>query len=94
MRKINRSTYVALALFLVLSVSGLRVAGSAFTPSIDRWVVAAGGTASTGGSYSLSGTMGQVEAGPALTNGSYQLTSGFWYMAGHSKVYLPAVLRE
>ncbi len=93
MRKMNRRTYFAVALFLVLSVSGLRVADSAFTPSIDRWVIAVGGDTSTGSGYSLSGTLGQVEAGSALTGSGYQLTSGFWYAAGHSKVYLPIVLR-
>ncbi len=95
MRKMNRSKRVALALCLVLSMGGLRVAGSVFTPSIDRWVVSAGGATSTGGSYSLSGTAGQVEAGSALAGGSYQLTSGFWYVTGQSiKIYLPLVLRE
>ncbi len=93
MRKMNRSTYFALALFFVLSVGGLRVADSAFTPSIDRWVVAAGGATSTGSHYSLSGTIGQVAAGSASTGSGYQLTSGFWYAAGQSKVYLPVVLR-
>ncbi len=93
MRKMNRNTYVALALFLVLSVGGLRVADSTFAPSIARWVVAAGGATSTGSGYSLTGTLGQVEAGSALTGTGYQLTSGFWYIAGHRKVYLPVVLR-
>ena len=39
-----------------------------------------GGATSTGGSYSLSGTIGQADAGPspAMTGGSYQLTGGFW----------------
>ncbi len=93
MHKVTRSKYIVLALFLVLSAGGLRVAGSAFTPSIDRWVVAEGGVTSTGNHYSLSGTVGQVEAGSALAGSGYQLTSGFWYIAGQSKVYLPVVLR-
>ncbi len=93
MRQMNRRTTFALAFFLVVSVSGLRVASSAFTPSIDRWVIAVGGDTSTGSGYSLSGTAGQIEAGPALTGSGYQLTSGFWFMPGHSQVYLPVVLR-
>src|ERR1043166_3898829 len=37
-----------------------------------------GGATSTGGSYSLSGTIGQADANPAMTGGSYQLSGGFW----------------
>jgi hypothetical protein len=37
-----------------------------------------GGGASTGGVYSISGTIGQPDASPAMTNGQYSLTGGFW----------------
>ncbi len=49
---------------------------------------------STGGGYSLGGTIGQPDAGAALSGGSYTLVGGFW--AGASvgyKVYLPLVLK-
>src|SRR4051812_36803786 len=36
-----------------------------------------GGTASTGGAYSLGGTIGQPDAG-ALSGGTYNLSGGFW----------------
>lgn len=46
--------------------------------TIDRHVVAGGGGTSTGGGFSVSGTIGQVDAGPILTAGGYSLTGGFW----------------
>src|SRR5438067_761347 len=36
-----------------------------------------GGTSSTGGQYSLGGTVGQPDAG-SMSGGSYQLDGGFW----------------
>ena len=46
--------------------------------SIDWYKVAGGGGTSTGGTYQVSGTIGQPDAGPPLAGGSYSLTGGFW----------------
>src|SRR5208283_1571910 len=46
--------------------------------SINWYKVAGGGGVSTGGTYQVSGTIGQHDAGGPLTGGSYSLTSGFW----------------
>ena len=61
---------------LVLAVFSLRV--SAQTYSINWYKIAGGGGTSTGGTYSLSGTIGQPDASGAMTGGSYSLTGGFW----------------
>lgn len=53
-------------------------AGQAQTYSIDWYKVAGGGGTSTGGVYSVSGTIGQADAGPTMSGGSYTLTGGFW----------------
>ena len=37
-----------------------------------------GGGTSTGGVYSVSGTIGQPDAGVTMTNGQYAVTGGFW----------------
>lgn len=37
-----------------------------------------GGGASTGGVYSVRGTIGQPDAGGAMSNGLYSVTGGFW----------------
>ena len=45
---------------------------------IDWFTVDGGGGTSTGGVYSVSGTVGQPEAGGVITGGNYSLTGGFW----------------
>src|SRR5271155_884137 len=46
--------------------------------SIDWYKISGGGGTSTGGVYSVSGTIGQHDAGGPMTGGSYSLTGGFW----------------
>ena len=51
---------------------------SAQSYSIDWYKIAGGGGTSTGGVYSVSGTIGQHDASGAMTGGNYSLTGGFW----------------
>lgn len=46
--------------------------------SIDWYKIAGGGGTSTGGVYSVSGTIGQHDAGGPMTGGNYSITGGFW----------------
>ena len=46
--------------------------------SVDWYKIAGGGGTSTGGTYQVSGTIGQPDASGAMTGGSYSLTGGFW----------------
>jgi hypothetical protein len=46
--------------------------------SIDWSKIAGGGGTSTGGVYSVSGTIGQHDAGNAMSGGNYAVTGGFW----------------
>ena len=49
---------------------------------------------STGGNYSLGGTLGQPDAG-ALGGGSYTLAGGFWSgMIAQYHIYLPVTLKN
>src|SRR5579863_994259 len=52
--------------------------GFAQTYSIDWYKIAGGGGTSTGGVYSVSGTIGQHHAGGPMTGGTFSLTGGFW----------------
>jgi len=63
-------------LFLLFS---LLIPGISFAQqySIDWYKIAGSGT-STGGTYQLSGTIGQPDASGAMTGGNYSLTGGFW----------------
>ena len=51
---------------------------SAQSYSIDWYKVAGGGGTSTGSVYSVSGTIGQHDAGPTMSGGNYSLSGGFW----------------
>lgn len=48
--------------------------------SIDWYKVSGGGGTSTGGVYSVSGTIGQHDAGGPMTNAQYSVTGGFWVL--------------
>jgi hypothetical protein len=52
--------------------------GFAQSYSIDWYKVSGGGGTSTGSVFSVSGTIGQHDAGGPMTGGSYWLTGGFW----------------
>ena len=51
-----------------------------------------GGMFSTGGAYSLGGTIGQADAG-AMSGGTYALNGGFWQDFLGNKINLPLILR-
>jgi hypothetical protein len=69
---------------LILIAAGLAAAllavPSARTQSfsIDWHTIDGGGGTSTGSVYSVSGTIGQPDAGPAMSGGRFSLTGGFW----------------
>ena len=46
--------------------------------SIDWYKVSGGGGISTGGVYTVNGTVGQPDAVPVLSDGYYTVTGGFW----------------
>jgi hypothetical protein len=56
----------------------LPAASFAQSYSINWYKIAGGGGTSSGGSFSLSGTIGQPDAGGTMTGGGYSLTGGFW----------------
>jgi hypothetical protein len=64
----------ALALLAVLSAT---IAANSQSYSIDWSTIGGGGGTSTGGVYSLSGTIGQAGAGN-MGGGNYTLVGGFW----------------
>jgi len=69
-------------LFTVLLLAGLTSAAKAQSGGpyeITSWTIDGGGVVNaTGGSYTLSGTIGQPDAGPRLSGGAFDLDGGFW----------------
>ncbi len=83
---------IILFLFLLTAPAALAQGGYDLS-----WWTADGGGSSNGGSYTLSGGIGQAEAG-TLSGGDYTLSGGFWFGLGTAgpgqvKVYLPLVLK-
>ncbi len=72
--KLKQPFHVALA----MTALTFTLDAGAQSYSIDWFKIAGGGGTSTGGVYSLSGTVGQHDAGGPFTNGVYSLTGGFW----------------
>jgi hypothetical protein len=91
--------WVSLALavaLLVLGAAGAMVqAQTGGGYDLTWWTVDGGGEKVEGGGITLVGTVGQADAGPALSGGGLTLIGGFWpgAGAGQYKVYLPLVVR-
>jgi hypothetical protein len=49
--------------------------------TVDWFTIDGGGGVSTGGTYTVNGTIGQPDAG-AMSGGPYSVTGGFWAMIG------------
>jgi len=65
-------------LFVSLALMGFVFGAAAQQYSIDWYKVAGGGGTSTGGAFSLGGSIGQHDAGGPMLGGNYSLTGGFW----------------
>jgi len=65
-------------LFGLAGIFLVSIVASAQNYTIDWHTIDGGGGRSTGGAYSVSGTIGQPDAGVAMTGGNYSLTGGFW----------------
>ncbi len=96
----RNSRWMILAIGLGLALFAFGVASAAIsggTFGINWWTVdGGGGMSSTGGGYSLSGTIGQPDAGQ-MSGGGYVLAGGFWSGAGGEpeyQHYLPLVVGE
>jgi hypothetical protein len=78
-RRCLKSRYAELVTFgLGLLTSVLCVSARGQSYSIDWSTIDGGGVTSTGGVYSVTGTIGQPDAGGPMTGGNYSLTGGFW----------------
>src|SRR4051794_37825949 len=73
MKRTNHFTF----LFCLLSILSFTAVSPAQTYDISWYTIDGGGGTSTGGVYSISGTIGQPDAGK-LTGGNYTIDGGFW----------------
>ncbi len=97
-RRVIEVVLVAVAVVLALNVrigyAKPNTAPSAGVYEIAWYTVDAGGAQDlSGGTYTLSGTAGQPDAGTTLSSESYTLVGGFWASSVAWRIYLPLVLR-
>jgi hypothetical protein len=57
--------------------------------SIDWHRIAGGGGTSTNSQYSLDGTIGQHDASPTISGGSYSIVSGYWSLFAGQTINAP-----
>ena len=87
---IKKSAILFITLLIILTLAAT-IHAQPYT--IIRWTVDGGGGTSTGGSYTLSGTIGQPDAG-VLSEGTYTLIGGFWGFDEQRFIYLPLILKN
>lgn len=104
MRRQTIFAYRRLALALLLAVllgAGAALAQTGGGYDLSWGTVDGGGGSGTGGSYQLSGSIGQPDASAASSGGGYSLSGGFWAEAPAAnsgagdadKIYLPLLQR-
>ena len=70
---LRKSSALGIIICLMSAASAL-----AQSYSIDWYKISGGGGTSSNGQYTVSGTIGQHDAGGPMTGGNYSLTGGFW----------------
>ena len=90
--RLTRMTLLVLLIIAVLLTVGVVAAQVLY--DLDRWTIDGGGGTSQGGTFTLSGAIGQPDAAISQ-GGNFHLAGGFW--AGGGKVVyqimLPITLR-
>jgi hypothetical protein len=82
-----------LVIAALILAAGSVSAGPTASYDIPWWTVEGGGGDSSAGQYTLSGTVGQMDAG-VLSGTGYRLSGGYWEGAQtQSKIYLPLAKR-
>jgi hypothetical protein len=88
-------------IFLMLVLLLFLVVAFAFQQGyeINWWSVDGGAGTSTGDGFSVSGIIGQPDAGPAMSSDTYTVTGGYWHAGldpvihGDQLVFLPLLMR-
>ena len=89
----KRRFWIAGVLALAGCVLAVTLALAAGGYELKAWVAASGGGVFPGGGYSLTGSIGQAEAGPAWSGGPYALNGGFLAGGYRMEVFMPLIIR-
>ena len=77
-RRFPKRRYAGVAILALCLLTSVLCPPAFAQYSIDWHTIDGGGGTSTGGVYSVSGTIGQPDAVGPMTNGQYSVTGGFW----------------
>ena len=93
LKRVISALAVIVLVLLVLFASGSLVLAQVNGLEIPWYTVDGGASVSQGGDYSLSGTIGQHDAG-FLSGGEFSMAGGFWVNVASGKLYLflPVIL--
>lgn len=88
---------LAVLLVMALVIAGLAISAASASIQANGYSVSwytfdGGGGSSTGGGYTLMGTIGQPDAGTHSGTG-YALTGGFWAWVARYLGFLPLIVR-
>jgi len=89
MSTLRFSTIKSLPFAAAFGVCILASTANAQPFAIDWYTIDGGGGTSTGGDFSLSGTIGQPDAG-VMSGGDFTLTGGFWAFQSNTGPTCPA----
>jgi hypothetical protein len=92
-----RTVWILAAVVLLLAAATMVSQAQKSGPNYDiSWysMDGGGGMYSTGGHYSLGGTIGQPDAGPKMSGGKYSVVGGFWAGMGPNYIYLPVIIKH
>ena len=86
---------------LILLFASAVVLAAQLEPEIRWWSVDGGAGTSSGDGYALSGIIGQPDAGPAMSDGRFTVSGGYWNAAASGdqpeieewEIYLPILQR-
>jgi hypothetical protein len=81
------------SLLILIVFSLFSVAAPAQSYDLSWFTIDGGGNVSTGATYSVTGTIGQPDAG-TLNGGSYSIIGGFWGFAGNSAATIPVPILD
>lgn len=84
-----------LALLLTTAANPAEAAPSANTYAITWYTADNGGGFSSGSSYEVAGTIGQMDAAPTSADADYGLDGGFWtaLLDRLYEIFLPAMMK-
>jgi len=97
MKRIGATSRLSLLIgLLLLAGAGLAYAQTGAIYELVAWTVDNGGdTPISGGDYELLSTVGQPEAAPDVSGGSYTVQSGFWpSRLQRAFTFLPIIMKE